>query len=120
MGQQIEQDEKDVKIARFLHHDLTELQLQGHQKLKNQVLQIQNKKRAMQSTMRSTLLLIMDEENQSHLEDLEMRLKARQQTNRHFQRVLVTVVLESAEEASYDSSGGKNSTYVSEMMVGRS
>ncbi len=108
LGKQVEQDRKDVQIAR-LHHELAELQLQGHKKLKNQVLQLQSEKQEMQSAMEEHYL-VMDEENRSHLEDLEMRLKARDETIKQLRGVLETVA-DGADNASFDSSG--DSTYLS-------
>ena len=108
LGRQIEQDDKDVKIA-LLTHELADLQLQGHQKLKNQVLQLQNEKREIQNAMEEHFQ-IMDEENRSHLEDLEARLEAREATIKQLESVLETVA-QASEDASYDTSG--DSTYFS-------
>lgn len=115
LGKQIEEDDKDVKIAQ-LYHELADLRLQGHQKLKDQVLQLQGEKRDMQNAMEKHYQIV-DEENRSHLEDLEMRLRAREQTIKQLEHVLETLTAKTEDgsggEFSFDADGD-DSTYVSE------
>ena len=109
------QDVKDVIISR-LQHELAELRLQGHKKLHDQIVQLQSEKQDMQRALEDHYR-IMDEENRTHLEDLEMRLKAREQTIKQLERVLETVGVISDDvstgEVSYDASDG-NTTYISD------
>jgi hypothetical protein len=115
LGKQIEEDDKDVKIAQ-LYHELVDLRLQGHQKLKDQVLQLQGEKRDMQNAMEEHFQIV-DEENRSHLEDLEMRLRAREQTIKQLEHVLETLTAKTEDgsggEFSFDADGD-DSTYISE------
>jgi predicted nucleic acid-binding Zn-ribbon protein len=89
LGKALQQDDKDVKIAQ-LHHELIELRMQGHEKLKNQVLQLQSEKRQMQDAMEKHYQ-ILAEENQSLLENLEMRLQAREKTIEQLERELDSI-----------------------------
>lgn len=98
LGKKLEEDDKDVKIAQ-LHHQLIELRMQGHQQLADKVLSLQDEKRQMQIEMEKHYEIVA-EENGSILEDLEMRLQAREETIKQLEAVLDQLSGVSAESLS--------------------
>jgi chromosome segregation ATPase len=86
LGRVLAENDKDVKIAQ-LHNQLVELRMQGHQQLTDKVLQLQDEKLQMQAVMEEHFQIVA-EENESILEDLEMRLSAREQTIKQLESML--------------------------------
>jgi viroplasmin and RNaseH domain-containing protein len=86
LGKVLAEDDKDVKIAQ-LHDQLIKLRMQGHQQLADKVLHMQDEKRQMQAAMEEHFQIVA-EENETLLEDLEMRLGAREQTIKQLESVL--------------------------------